>query len=99
MTQNTFHGKIDRNVVTIGRKNMGKKTDKSTVGLILGFVKRMQEDHIGAYAAQAAYFLIMSFIPFVLVLTALVQLYTIDISYAQTGNPGICSIEFTGFCS
>ena len=73
MTQNTFHGKIDRNVVTIGRKNMGKKTDKSTVGLILGFVKRMQEDHIGAYAAQAAYFLIMSFIPFVLVLTALVQ--------------------------
>ena len=38
MTQNTFHGKIDRNVVTIGRKNMGKKTDKSTVGLILGFV-------------------------------------------------------------
>ena len=52
---------------------MGKKTDKSTVGLILGFVKRMQEDHIGAYAAQAAYFLIMSFIPFVLVLTALVQ--------------------------
>ena len=51
MTQNTFHGKIDRNVVTIGRKNMGKKTDKSTVGLIL------------------------------------------------TGNPGICSIEFTGFCS
>ena len=99
MTQNTFHGKIDRNVVTIGRKNMGKKTDKSTVGLILGFVKRMQEDHIGAYAAQAAYFLIMSFIPFVLVLTALVQYTPIDISYAQTGNPGICSIEFTGFCS
>ena len=46
MTQNTFHGKIDRNVVTIGRKNMGKKTDKSTLGLILRFVKRMQEDHI-----------------------------------------------------
>ena len=79
MTQNTFHGKIDRNVVTIGRKNMGKKTDKSAVGLILGFVKRMQEDHIGAYGTGSV--------------------YTIDISYAQTGNPGICSIEFTGFCS
>ena len=52
---------------------MGKKTGKGIVGSILGFVKRMQEDHIGAYAAQAAYFLIMSFIPFVLVLTALVQ--------------------------
>ena len=99
MTQNTFHGKIDRNVVTIGRKNMGKKTDKSTVGLILGFVKRMQEDHIGAYAAQAAYFLIMSFIPFVSGAYGTGSVYTIDISYAQTGNPGICSIEFTGFCS
>ena len=29
MTQNTFHGKIDRNVVTIGRKNMGKKQIKA----------------------------------------------------------------------
>ena len=52
---------------------MEKKSEKSTIALILGFIKRMQEDHIGAYAAQTAYFLIMSFIPFVLVLTALVQ--------------------------
>ena len=52
---------------------MEKKSEKGTIALILGFIKRMQEDHIGAYAAQAAYFLIMSFIPFVLVLTALVQ--------------------------
>ncbi len=54
-------------------KKYGKKIRKGTIALILGFIKRMQEDHIGAYAAQAAYFLIMSFIPFVLVLTALVQ--------------------------
>lgn len=99
MTQNTFHGKIDRNVVTIGRKNMGKKTDKSTVGLILGFVKRMQGRPYWCLRCNAGYFLIMSFIPFELVLTALDSVYTIDISYAQTGNPGICSIEFTGFCS
>lgn len=52
---------------------METKTDKGKIHLILGFIKRMQDDHIGAYAAQAAYFLIMSFIPFVLVLTALVQ--------------------------
>ena len=52
---------------------MEKKSEKGTIALILGFIKRMQEDHIGAYAAQAAYFLIMSFITFVLVLTALVQ--------------------------
>lgn len=73
---------------------MGKKTDKSTVGLILGFVKRMQEDHIGAYAAQAAYFLIMSFIPFVLVAYGTGPVYTIDISYAQTGNPGFVPLIY-----
>lgn len=52
---------------------MGKKTEKGLIALILGFTQRMKEDHIGAYAAQAAYFLIMSFIPFVLLLTAVVQ--------------------------
>ena len=35
---------------------MEKKSEKGTIALILGFIKRMQEDHIGAYAAQAAYF-------------------------------------------
>ena len=52
---------------------MENKKVQGTVQLILGFMDRIKTDHIGAYAAQAAYFLIMSFIPFVLVLTALVQ--------------------------
>ena len=52
---------------------METNREKGRLQLILGFMKRMQEDHIGAYAAQSAYFLIMSFIPFVLVLTAMVQ--------------------------
>ncbi len=52
---------------------METNREKGKLQLILGFMKRMQEDHIGAYAAQSAYFLIMSFIPFVLVLTAMVQ--------------------------
>ena len=34
---------------------MEKKSEKSTIALILGFIKRMQEDHIGAYAAQSDY--------------------------------------------
>ena len=55
------------------RRNMEEKKAKSTVQLILGFMDRTKNDPIGAYAAQAAYFLIMSFIPFVLVLTALIQ--------------------------
>ena len=52
---------------------MEEKKAKSTAQLILGFMDSTKNDHIGAYAAQAAYFLIMSFIPFVLVLTALIQ--------------------------
>ncbi len=70
---------------------MEKKSDKSTDGLILGFIKRMQEDHIGAYAAQAAYFLIMSFIPFVLVLTALVQYTPLTYRMLRQAIIGICS--------
>ena len=42
-----------RNLIALYRgKNMEKKSEKSTIALILGFIKRMQEDHIGAYAAQ-----------------------------------------------
>lgn len=52
---------------------MEKKNDKGALHLVLGFMERMRKDHVSAYAAQAAYFLIMSFIPFVLFLTAIVQ--------------------------
>ena len=52
---------------------MEKKNDKGALHLALGFMERMRKDHVSAYAAQAAYFLIMSFIPVVLFLTAIVQ--------------------------
>ena len=52
---------------------MEKNNDKGALHLALGFMERMRKDHVSAYAAQAAYFLIMSFIPFVLFLTAIVQ--------------------------
>lgn len=52
---------------------MEKKNDKGALHLALGFMERMRKDHVSAYAAQVAYFLIMSFIPFVLFLTAIVQ--------------------------
>ena len=34
------------------------------------FAARMNEDHLGAYAASCAYFLTMSFVPFVMILLA-----------------------------
>ena len=40
---------------------------------IWGFIDRTYKDHVGAYAAQAAYFLILSFIPFILFLTTLIR--------------------------
>ena len=59
--------------LTVGRIYMETKRDKGKIQILFGFADRIKNDHIGAYAAQSAYFLIMSFIPFVLVLTALVQ--------------------------
>ena len=46
---------------------------KSIVRSLKGFVIRTQKDHVGAYAAQAAYFIILSFIPIMLFLMTLVQ--------------------------
>ena len=53
---------------------MDKKKEKQSVPkLLLGFMERVNGDHVGAYAAQAAYFLIMSFIPFLLFLTTMIR--------------------------
>lgn len=52
---------------------MTEKKRKLSFQMLFGFFKRMQQDHVSAYASQAAYFLIMSFIPFVLFLTTIVQ--------------------------
>lgn len=37
------------------------------------FLKKLKEDHINAYAAQTAYFLILSFIPFIMMLLTLIK--------------------------
>lgn len=40
---------------------------------IYGFMNRLNTDHVGAFAAQAAYFILLSFIPFLMLLLTLVQ--------------------------
>lgn len=53
---------------------MNKEKEKqSIVQRLMGFAARINGDHVGAYAAQAAYFLIMSFIPFLLFLTTMIR--------------------------
>lgn len=46
---------------------------KPLIKLLWGFLDRISGDHVGAYATQAAYFLMLSFIPFILFLTTLVR--------------------------
>ena len=43
---------------------------------IFGFMERLKEDHVGAFATQAAYFILLSFIPFLMLLLTLVQYIT-----------------------
>lgn len=52
---------------------MSDKKDKTIISRMLGFVARASRDHVGAYAAQAAYFLILSFIPFLIFLMTVMR--------------------------
>ncbi len=46
---------------------------KKLVQTILGFANRLAEDRVSAYASQAAYFILLSFIPILMLLMTLVQ--------------------------
>lgn len=57
---------------------------------------RMKQDHVGAYAAQAAYFLIMSFIPFILFLITLVQYTPLTYSTVRSAIRGFVPENLQG---
>lgn len=76
---------------------MGKKKEKGAFHLALGFMERMRMDHISAYAAQTAYFLIMSFIPFVLFLTAIVQYTPLTYREVRQAIVGVVPENLQGF--
>lgn len=42
------------------------------------FFEKMQDDHIGEYAAECAYFTILSFIPFIILFLTLIQFTSVD---------------------
>ena len=78
---------------------LGKIKENSAVKMAKGFLNRIKEDHVGAYAAQTAYFLIMSFIPLVLFLATAVR-YTPPYLYADP--PGYywdCPGKPAGLCA
>ena len=50
---------------------------KKIIKLVRGFLNAMQEDHVGAYAAQSAYFIMLSFIPFIILLLTAIRYTTL----------------------
>ena len=52
-----------------------------------GFMNRLNEDHVGAFAAQAAYFILLSIIPCLMLLMTLVQFTFITEGLCNAGNP------------
>ncbi|MCF0134313.1 MAG: YihY/virulence factor BrkB family protein [Blautia sp.] len=51
----------------------GKMKKKNISDRLAGLYNRSLQDHLGAYAASCAYFLVMSFIPFILFLTTVLR--------------------------
>ena len=49
------------------------KALKRMIKLISGFLEAMRDDHVGAYAAQTAYFIMLSFFPFIILLVTLIR--------------------------
>lgn len=74
-----------------------KKRIIPVLSSLAGFVERTQKDHIGAYAAQAAYFIILSFIPFMLFLMTLVQYTPLTYNAVRTAIIGFFPKEIQSF--
>lgn len=66
-----FQWKAVQGKETEGRSSM--ETGKKLIQTIRGFMQKMNQDHTSAYAAQAAYFIILSFIPFLLLVMTSVK--------------------------
>ena len=67
------------------------------VEMIRGFLKRLNKDHVGAYAAQSAYFILLSFIPFVLLLVTLVKYTPLTQEIVTTALIRMVPEEFISF--
>ncbi len=67
------------------------------VEMIRGFLKRLNKDHVGAYAAQSAYFILLSFIPFVLLLVTLVKYTPLTQEIVTTALIRMVPEEFSSF--
>lgn len=72
------------------------KNAAEAVDAIKGFVNRAFKDHVSAYAAQAAYFIILSFIPFILFLLTIVRYTPLTQVMVRQVIAEICPENFRG---
>ena len=56
-----------------GQKQERKEKGKKIIQVVKEFSGRVMEDHVGAYAAQGAFFILLSFIPFMMLLLNIIQ--------------------------
>ena len=54
-------------------KNQKERKNSRAVKIIKEFSERIMGDHVGAYAAQRAFFILLSFIPFMMLLLNIIQ--------------------------
>lgn len=76
-----------------------KKTAVEVFHFFKGFTDRAFRDHVSAYAAQAAYFIILSFIPFVLFLLTIVRYTPLTKDMVDRAIVEICPDNFRGLVS
>lgn len=55
------------------KKNQRGKKNSRALKIIKEFSERIMGDHVGAYAAQSAFFILLSFIPFMMLLLNIIQ--------------------------
>lgn len=70
---------------------------KDFFDVIRGFINSMKERHVTAYAAQAAYFIILSFIPFMLLLMTSVKYTPLTETEVMNALLQICPENFETF--
>ena len=70
---------------------------KSVVRTVTGFMENMNKNHVSAYSAQAAYFIILSFIPFMLLLMTSVRYTPLNRQEVINAVMQICPESFETF--
>lgn len=81
----------------LGAEEEIMKKLKKLLDYIFGFGNRIAEDHVGAYAAQSSYFMILSFIPFILLVMTSVKYTPLTESMVNNWLMQIIPDEFQSF--